>query len=997
MSQLFLFCFFAQAEDIDLFIQPGASEMDLPNILFVVDNTANWNTPFNNEKAALVNSFNNIPVNSDGSAKFRVGIVFANETGNPNNNIAGGYVRAAIRSMTSENKVKYAAMLNNLDVGDDKGNGGYAGLTMAEAYRYFAGGAPYAGNGKVKTDYAGNTASDWKNNTYTPASKAAMQAIYALPGNALSSFNGTQYTSPIPEGYCGANFIIFISNGANQENSNAVKTGNAMLSAAGGSTTTIPLSPSGSQDSPVDEWARFMYQSALKVVTYTVDVDKISTGQGPGWTALLKSAAAVSTGKYFDVSSGSGGAEIADALNQIFSEIQAVNSAFASVSLPVSVNTQGTYLNQVYVGMFRPDALPRWVGNLKQYKMGKVGSTLELQDAASINAINSNTGFITECARSFWTPTSVDTYWSFRPQGDCLAVSNSQSSNYPDGPIVEKGAQAYTLRAMTSRAVKTCAVSSCTVLDDFSATYATQSLLGASSTAERDELINWGKGFDIDTERPGSSTTNMRPSIHGDVLHSRPVAINFSNDDNAPQVVVFYGDNSGVLHAANGNRTANIGTVTPGSELWSFMAPEFFSSIKRLRANSTGIRFHGSDPAETEPKPYGVDGAVTAYRDASNTWIYATMRRGGRVVYAFNVTNPASPSLKWRIGCPNLTNDTGCTTGLEGIGQTWSSPKALNTAGYSGPLLIMGGGYDTCEDADPHTCTSTKGNRIYVLDADTGTLQKTLNTDRAVVGDVFVVTDSTTGLAKWAYASDLGGNLYRISGSSANSPFGTDQPSSWQITKIAALGCNGACAEGTANRKFMFGPDVVEVGNTYAIMIGSGDREKPLTGFTAAYGVSNRFFRVNDNPTTSSDVLEVSDLQAISNPSTAPSTVNANGWYLNLATGEQVVTSSITVFGTTTFSTHTPTVPVAGTCSSNLGTARVYNINFNTAQGTRDTLPPNVGLPPSPIAGMVTLDSGELVPFVIGASPESPLAPSIPPSPPMASSAKSQIYWYIQQ
>ena len=39
----------------------------------------------------------------------------------------------------------------------------------------------------------------------------------------------------------------------------------------------------------------------------------------------------------------------------IFSEIQAVNSVFASVSLPVSVNTEGTFLNQVYIGMFRPD------------------------------------------------------------------------------------------------------------------------------------------------------------------------------------------------------------------------------------------------------------------------------------------------------------------------------------------------------------------------------------------------------------------------------------------------------------------------------------------------------------------------------------------------------------------------------------------------------------------------------------------------------------------
>ena len=62
--------------------------------------------------------------------------------------------------------------------------------------------------------------------------------------------------------------------------------------------------------------------------------------------------------------------EIVVGLTKIFNQVRAANSVFASASLPVSANTQGTYLNQVYIGMFRPDgnALPRWVGNLKQYQ-----------------------------------------------------------------------------------------------------------------------------------------------------------------------------------------------------------------------------------------------------------------------------------------------------------------------------------------------------------------------------------------------------------------------------------------------------------------------------------------------------------------------------------------------------------------------------------------------------------------------------------------------------
>ena len=57
----------------------------------------------------------------------------------------------------------------------------------------------------------------------------------------------------------------------------------------------------------------------------------------------------------------------------------------------------------------------------------------------------------------------------------------------------------------------------------------------------------------------------------------------------------------------------------------------------------------------------------------------------------------------------------------------------------------------------------------------------------------------------------------------------------------------------------------------------------------------------------------------------------ADGWYLSLRSHEQVVTSAITVFGNVTFSTHVPVVPAAGSCTSNLGTARVYNIDFANA------------------------------------------------------------------
>jgi type IV pilus assembly protein PilY1 len=127
-------------------------------------------------------------------------------------------------------------------------------------------------------------------------------------------------------------------------------------------------------------------------------------------------------------------------------------------------------------------------------------------------------------------------------------------------------------------------------------------------TAERDLLISWAKGMDIDDEQVNGVTATTtpaerRPSFHGDVVHSRPAAINFGTDP-SPEVVVFYGGNDGVLRAVNGNRTANIGSVAAGNEMWAFMAPEFFPTSSDCENNiRIPIRFFGNTFPSPQPKP----------------------------------------------------------------------------------------------------------------------------------------------------------------------------------------------------------------------------------------------------------------------------------------------------------------------------------------------------------------------------------------------------------
>jgi len=683
--------------------------------------------------------------------------------------------------------------------------------------------------------------------------------------------------------------------------------------------------------------------------------------------------------------------------------------------------------------MFRPEKSPRWFGNLKQYQFRAdvdlagniVGLTLADKDNKA--AINSQNGFVSPCAKSFWTPTDPDSYWANAQSGSCV-TPGSKASNSPDGEVVEKGAAAFKLRGITpaDRSVKTCADDACTGgLVSFDTT--TGPSATALGVADKDSLINWVRGLNTDNEL-AKGTSVMRPSVHGDVVHSRPLAINYGTDA-APQVVVFYGGNDGMLRAVNGNRDGglpinNVTAMVPGMELWSFVAPEHFDKLKRLKSNAPDVLFTGAtyDPLDPDPvlKDYYFDGSIGVHRNGGNVWIYPTMRRGGRYVYAFDVSTPTNPSLKWKRGPAELDN----------VGQTWSEPKVIKVAGYptlasttKSPVIIMGGGYDSCEDQDaaPNTTCSTtpKGNRIFVLDADTGAVLQTLGTGvgdgdailRSIAADITVVDSDGDSYVDMAYAVDTGANVYRIDIGS-NTP--GDAVAKWRIKRIASLGCSSSAS---CSRKFLHAPEVVVGASSNAVLVGSGNRERPLL-VNEARNVDNAFFMIKDDRTSTQDLITTDNLVSV-NPDTgvgtAPVSTPNKGWQLVFGSGthdqEQVVTSAVVVAGVAYFSTHTPPVP----SSCDLGKARGYGVNYLDGSSPDGGPMFNVfaggGLPPSPVAGIVSLtlsnedgttktDAGgnpvtANVPFIIGGGGVSGIDPTLVEVNP--SGVRGRVYWYLEQ
>lgn len=606
-------------------------------------------------------------------------------------------------------------------------------------------------------------------------------------------------------------------------------------------------------------------------------------------------------------------------------------------------------------------------------------------------------------------------------------------------------------------------------------TPATGSMTATRSTgfvaSDLTKLINWVRGEDNygDETGPGGAV-NIRPSVHGDVLHSRPTVINygsyhisitatsdsggirtatasladvallaaagaspgvkFANGEScivtvasattftysdtgcgaagaqaavnvsSSNVVVFYGDNGGVFHATNGNQTAAIGAVGPGDELWGFIPSEFFLKLNRLRTNSPQLNLPSTPPGilpTPTKKDYFIDGITGLYQliDGNGitlkAYLYLTMRRGGRFIYALDVTDPASPQLLWKVD--------NATANMSELGQTWSQPKVAKVAGYANPVLIFGAGYDdTNEDNEPPTA-NTSGRGIFVLDAITGALvwkatpsagatscAAVLPANCVVSGmnygipaDITLMDRNSDGFIDRLYAADVGGNIWRVD----LQPGGNSAPLNWRVYQLAALGCwNGACSipTSTSQRKFFYAPEVITATANYpydAVIAGPGDREHPLYVDTATQRY-NRVVLLKDTY-TGNDATGMTPItftggnnKNLFDATSTPWDGTLYGYYITLAAGEKVVNAPLVTAGYVYFGTNQPTAPSANSCTSTLGLAKGYRLSPFTGVGGSVVFSGG-GLPPSPVSGVVSINvttngvtSTKLVPFLIG-------------------------------
>lgn len=644
--------------------------------------------------------------------------------------------------------------------------------------------------------------------------------------------------------------------------------------------------------------------------------------------ALLEETAIRGQGEFIFAQTG---LDLTAALTNILSGLQPGNDSLTSASVAANNFDRTQTLDSVYYAMFDPQNSPRWQGNLKKYK----AVNGELTGVGGVQAICENeNGIRTFC------PT-VKSYWSPSIDGDTVGKGGVASwfntKQISDRTIYLDDGNGNSLITFDRTNLETAFTNQAGLASKLGVAGATDNDGNDIESSEIDKMINWTKGMDVDDDDNDKSFTDMRNDVFGDPLHSKPLVVNYGDS-----IRIVVGTNAGALHMFEDSGT----TV---KENWAFMPKEFIGNIKSLRNNYSSV-----------DKIYGIDGEITVLLndiggdgaiDGDDTaWIFFGLRRGGSSYYALDISNPdIAPTLMWKKDDTSL--------GFNLLGQSWSKPKVgyskLNASGdVASPVVFIGGGYDTNKDRDNVGTDDLKGNAVYMLDAEKGTLKWSMapsggdttfaGTDSITAG-IGLLDSTGNGLTDRLYAADTGGNVWRVD-------MPGDTKADFSVFKLASLG-------GTTNltdRRFFYEPSIVrtfisetvettiidEEGATKtisvhqeipydAILIGSGDRSNPLGQDTkdSVFMIKDKYiktqtFSSSTSPATPNTIVEADLYNYTNDPfknmatmtSQALDTLQRNvsaksGWYIDLQeSGEKSSAEALAINGVAYFTTYTPPV-----------------------------------------------------------------------------------------
>lgn len=394
--------------------------------------------------------------------------------------------------------------------------------------------------------------------------------------------------------------------------------------------------------------------------------------------------------------------------------------------------------------------------------------------SAAQNSTSINTGSLVFQGRFDSTDWSGEVV-ALRPQtnGTLSAVWNSADNGRIPPPADRK---VFTLvPGSGGREFKTLADLGASQQAALAAPNCSSTLTGATCAQAR---IDWMRGARTLEDPAGALRRRWR--LFGDVISSSPYYVKATN-------TLFVGANDGMMHAIDASN---------GNERFTFVPNALFGKLSKLTST-------------TYAHDYYVDGEIAvsgAYETPGKNILVGALGRGGKALYALDVTDPANftaSKVMWEFTDPDL----GLVLGKPVIAKLNSGQTAV----------IVGNGYNS----------SNERAFLFIIDINTGALIRKIDTG---AGSAAATNGMATprgwdhdgnGTVDTLYAGDLLGNLWKFNLSSATaanwassyttsgSPtpmfVAVDNAGSRQpITGMVGVGINGNSGDPNFGKRYIF-------------------------------------------------------------------------------------------------------------------------------------------------------------------------------------------------
>jgi type IV pilus assembly protein PilY1 len=468
--------------------------------------------------------------------------------------------------------------------------------------------------------------------------------------------------------------------------------------------------------------------------------------------------------------------------------------------------------------------------------------------------------------------------------------------------------------------------------NDFTTTNSniTSAMVNASSTTEKDKIINFTRGTDTYDEDADSNTSEDRQWKLGDIFHSTPVLVRppfaastdssyntFKTTNASRTTVLLAGANDGILHAFQ---------ESDGAELWGFIPPDQLADLKDLTAISAQHDFL------VDGSPIAADvkiGATPVWK----TMVLFGQRRGGKNYYALDVTDTTSPQYLWSFTDSNM-------------GETWSEPaigRIKISDGTTKYVAFVGGGYDTPSN-------NNSGKAIFVIDlADGAKLWEYYNPgsvsdDRqymnfSLAASPRAVDLNNDGYVDRVYIGDVGGQLWKFDVSTPATIAGGvitnwDPAQKGKRFFVAAPSqANPATAGEYYPAQAIYTPPALalDAAKNLWVYFGTGDRNHPNNSG------ANRFYGIKDTTEVNGSAVMTQGSyfqeSSLTDMTSGTGTIT-QGYYIALSANEKVLSSADAFTSVVFFTTFTPTT--ATVCGGGGGDAKLYAVNLTTGDAALD-------------------------------------------------------------